>query len=241
MNDIYDVVERVLYKLDKLRAHYVAKHPECQFIAVFDNPSRMTFRHELLPEYKAGRTKHEELPELEASVVEAVKGADDWITIVAPEGSESDDVIASVVTQMKCKIYICSNDRDFHGLLEDGRVKIIKKSNTNVTTGKLELEEWNERTLYKEYGFLARSWIDYQLLVGGKDKVPGWKGVGKKTATELILACLDIDHIEPANCPVYLKKNQMESYAEFQRMLPRLRAVQTLKCDSKLPEITGVC
>ena len=237
MNDIYDVVERVLYKLDKLRAHYIAKHPECSFIAVFDNPSRSTFRHELLKEYKAGRTKHDELPELEASVVEAVSNADDWASIVAPKGYESDDVIASITKQSKCKIYICSNDSDFNGLLEEGRVKIVKKSNTNVETHRLELEEWNEKTLWDEYGFLAYSWTTYQLLKGGKDNVPSWVGVGHEKAMELILKCVDIENVDVDDCAVNLNKTQVASYEKFKLWLPILKQIRTLRDDLELPEI----
>ena len=148
---------------------------------------------------------------------------------------EADDVIASLAKQHEGKVIIHSRDRDMHACLEDGRVTICKKSNTPEKGAALELEYLTEKMLLKQYGFLAESWTDYQILVGGKDNVSGWDGVGSKKAVELIRACVDLETIDVNACPVALNKTQVESYEEFRKHLSVIRQVRTIRTDLALP------
>ena len=120
-NDEYDVVERVVRKLDDLvpfmesflkTANVAGPY---YFVAVFDRPKpRDLFRTYLLPEYKQSRTKHDGLDEIEAAILAAVKQCDRWLSVVAPPLMESDDTIASLAHQWPGNVMIYSQDRDFH-------------------------------------------------------------------------------------------------------------------------------
>ena len=240
-NDEYDVVERVVRKLDDLvpfmESFFEAANVAgpYHFVAVFDRPKpRDLFRSYLLPEYKQSRTKHEGLDEIEAAILAAVKQCDRWLSVVAPPLMESDDTIASLAHQWPSHVMIYSQDRDFHQCLVDKRVSILKKANKPDVGSDFEMELFTARTL-AETGLRPEQWVDFQTLKGGKDDVPGWDGVGDKKAMELItwggdLALVDLDENAPS-----LNKTQRESYPRFSVDLDRLRRIQTLRNDLPWP------
>ena len=103
----YDVSERTLYRMDKLRSHFLTLGQDCTFVAVFDNPSRVLYRKLLVPSHKADRTKDEGLSEAEAATMAAVQNDQDWHSVVAPSMFEADDVMASI-----CLLYTSPSPRD---------------------------------------------------------------------------------------------------------------------------------
>lgn len=236
VDDVYDVSERCLHKLEALRAWFLDESDfDGQFVAVFDNPTRELLRKGLFEGYKSGRTKHDDLPEIEASVLEAVSNDQDWKTIIARDGYEADDEIGSIAKQYQGKVVIHSADRDYHACLEDGRVVILKKANVNLESKALEMDWFTERDLYREYGILSDYWADFQILIGGKDSIPGWDGVGPKKATELIVNRCDVTTIDVNDPPVKLNKKQIETYESFRELYPKIKAVRTIKTDLPLP------
>ena len=108
VDDGYDVSERTIYRMEKLRMLFSAKFPGCTFVAVFDNPERTLFRKQLYPKHKAGRTRDDGLDEAEAATMVAVKRDQDWHAVVAPQMFEADDVMASMARQYKGKVLILS-------------------------------------------------------------------------------------------------------------------------------------
>ncbi len=138
-----------------------------------------TFRHRILKEYKAQRpeTPDEIIPQIE--VIKDLTEA--WgIKVVAEPGYEADDILASAATLAResgIPAILVTSDKDIMALIDD-RVKVL-----NVADEKL----YDREAVLKKYGVLPEQIPDLLALVGDPtDNIPGVKGIGKKTAVELL-------------------------------------------------------
>ncbi|MEK9173830.1 MAG: DNA polymerase I [Patescibacteria group bacterium] len=151
-------------------------------IATFDLPGG-TFRDDLYDEYKSHREQapddlYTQIPIIK-EMVEAF-----GIPIYEKEGFEADDLVGTLSVQAKAKGYdviIVTGDTDTLQLVDD-QVKVFtmrKSIKDTVLYGPAEVET--------KYGFLPSQLIEYKGLAGdSSDNIPGVKGVGAKTATDLI-------------------------------------------------------
>lgn len=151
-------------------------------ICVFDAKGK-TFRHELYPEYKAKRQK---APDDLARQVEAMKTIllALGISVLEAEGYEADDLIGSIVDmagKVPMKSVVVSGDKDILQLVDE-RVTVLANKK-----GISEVEVMDPKKVYDTWGVWPENIIDLLALMGDtSDNVPGVKGVGKKTAQELI-------------------------------------------------------
>jgi len=142
-----------------------------------------TFRDEMYADYKATRAKmpDELAPQLDRiqQVVQAFN-----LPVVTAEGFEADDILGTLATRAAREgldTLIVTGDTDAFQLIgPDVRVLTSQR-------------KWSETKIYDEaairerYGLEPCQLIDYKALVGDtSDNVPGVKGVGEKTATQLI-------------------------------------------------------
>src|SRR5687768_17944907 len=95
-------------------------------VVAFDRPEP-TFRHDLVSDYKAGRSEAPDILRqqlgLVRQVVETLK-----IPIVEIAGYEADDVIATLATQARDRgddVLIVTGDRDAYQLVEDPHVRVL--------------------------------------------------------------------------------------------------------------------
>jgi DNA polymerase-1 len=151
---------------------------------VFDAGS--SDRHVLYPDYKATREK---MPtELEASIprvrqiVEAFR-----IPVLELDGYEADDVIgtlAAKAVEEGLETVIVSGDKDFYQLIRDG-VCLLNPGRGGPTAVE---EEWvDTRNAHERLGVPPHRVVDYLGLIGDTaDNVPGVRGIGPKTAIQLI-------------------------------------------------------
>ncbi len=96
------------------------------------------------------------------------------------DGFEADDIIASASRKFsEYKICIVSSDKDLLQLVDLNRVKQFDPAK-NILIGPKEV--------FEIYGFGPEKINFYHSLLGDStDNIPGAKGIGKKTATELVL------------------------------------------------------
>jgi DNA polymerase-1 len=152
------------------------------YIAVVFDTKEPTFRHKKFRDYKATREKMpEEMVAQYPRIIELVNAF--RIPIIEKSGFEADDVIGTLATQAEkrnIETYMVTGDKDFMQLLSSLiRMYVIR-------AGK-DVEIWNENTVLERYGFSPQQVIEFLALTGDKsDNVPGVKGIGDKTATELI-------------------------------------------------------
>src|SRR6478672_6188705 len=152
--------------------------------------SGLSFRHETYPAYKATREKLTE--ELQADsdrgmtriceLLEAYK-----IPIVSLRGCEADDVIGTLVVkglEQKLNVVVVSGDKDFQQLVRPG-VWLLNPGRggpAGVEEHWVSVENASERL-----GVPPQHVVDYLALVGdSSDNVPGVRGIGDKTACELV-------------------------------------------------------
>ena len=142
-----------------------------------------TFRDEMYAEYKATRAKmpDELAPQLDRiqQVVKAFK-----LPVVTAEGFEADDILGTLAARAArdgLEVLIVTGDTDAFQLIgPDVRVLTSQRkwSDTKI---------YDEAAVRERYGLEPHQLIDYKALVGDtSDNVPGVKGVGEKTATQLL-------------------------------------------------------
>src|SRR3954463_5934712 len=158
----------------------------------FDRPEP-TFRHELVAEYKAGRSEAPDILRqqmgLVRQVLEALK-----IPMIDAAGFEADDVIATLATQAKEKgdeVIVVTGDRDEYQLVEDPCVKVLYNRR-----GVSDYVLYDEAGIKDRTGVTPELYPQYAALRGDpSDNLPGVPGVGEKTAAKLINTYGDIDGV----------------------------------------------
>ncbi len=156
-------------------------------ILVFDS-GRDSFRNEIYPNYKANRP---EAPEDLKPQFEIVREAAIALNLEPIEviGFEADDIIASyakVAKQEGFKVTIVSIDKDLMQLVDDD-INMYDPMRDRVITSK-EVQE--------KFGVMPHQVLDVLALMGdSSDNIPGAKGIGIKTAAELINQFGDIDNL----------------------------------------------
>ena len=197
---------------------------------VFCYDSKVSFRRELDPSYKANR---DERPVEISALLETVKGIarDHEIDNVEVEGFEADDVIASITETIlphNQRVLIASSDKDLRQLLVPKQVsqmtKIVHGPPAKGTYFKAE-------TLWERYQLTPSQWVDYQALVGdATDNIKGCPGIGPKAAEKLLRAAGTAEGHFSCETPAKLNKTQqanLESFVAYgldqNRQLVRLR------------------
>jgi DNA polymerase-1 len=152
--------------------------------------SGLSFRHETYPEYKATREKlTEELQsdfdrgmERICALLDAYR-----VQIIALPGYEADDVIGTLARQaltQDVNVVVVSGDKDFQQLVRPG-VWLLNPGRGGpgaVEEQWVSIENGSERL-----GVPPALATDYLALVGDtSDNVPGVRGIGDKTAAELV-------------------------------------------------------
>ncbi len=152
------------------------------YIAVAFDKGR-TFRDDKYAAYKSTRQKMpDELAGQMDRIFQLVQAFD--IPAITAEGYEADDILGTLArraAQDKLDALIVTGDTDAFQLIAK-RVKVF-------TSGRM----WNDTATYDEaaikdrYGLTPKQLIDFKALKGDtSDNVPGVKGIGEKTATQLL-------------------------------------------------------
>jgi DNA polymerase-1 len=150
-------------------------------IVCFDTP-KPTFRQELLEEYQAHRPHAPDEFKVQIPYIRSLLDAA-GIARLEKDGFEADDVIGSLATRFKneAKIYILTGDKDIMQLV-NGNITVITPQ---IGFSKSNLYTPDE--VQKKLGVLPEQIPDYKALAGDpSDNYKGVKGVGPKTASELI-------------------------------------------------------
>lgn len=172
-------------------ARLVTDRRPTRLVACLDEDWRPAFRVAAVPSYKAHRV-----------AVEAADGAEDVPDTLAPQvpvimevldalgiaragapGFEADDVIGTLTARADVPVDVVTGDRDLFQLVDDSRkVRVLY---TARGVGKHEVVD--DTVVKEKYGVPGRSYADLAVLRGDpSDGLPGVKGVGEKTAAQLI-------------------------------------------------------
>ncbi|WP_305091555.1 DNA polymerase I [Prescottella sp. R16] len=150
--------------------------------AAFD-VSRQTFRAEAFPEYKANRSKTPDEFKGQVEIAKDVLAAM-GIPVMAIEGFEADDVIATLTTQATAlgyRVLVVTGDRDALQLVTDDVTVLYPRK------GVSDLTRFTPEAVEEKYGLTPQQYPDYAALRGDpSDNLPGIPGVGEKTAAKWI-------------------------------------------------------
>ncbi len=196
--------------------------------------SGMSFRHEVYPAYKATREKlTDELQNDFNTGMERIKQLLDAyrIPVIALPGYEADDVIGTLArqsTEQGLDVVIVSGDKDFQQLVRPG-VWLLNPGRggpANVEEQWVSVENGAERL-----GVSPDHVTDYLALVGdSSDNVPGVKGIGDKTARDLVMQFGDLEKIIAA-APTLTKKRPREALMEQAAAARLSKELVTIKQD----------
>ncbi|MEO7040974.1 MAG: DNA polymerase I [Gemmatimonadaceae bacterium] len=200
--------------------------------------SGLSFRHERYPAYKATREKLSE--ELQSDFdrgmdrVSALLAAY-GIPIIALEGYEADDVIGTLVrksVEAEMNVVVISGDKDFQQLVRPG-VWLLNPGRggpASVEEHWVGVENGAERL-----GVPPSFVTDYLSLVGdSSDNVPGVKGIGDKTACELVA---QFGHLEEilAHAAELTKKRPREALLAHAENARLSKELVTIRDDLPVP------
>ena len=160
----------------------------------FGSDWRPQFRVDLLPEYKSHRVATADSPpdEVEPQLViiaEVLRAI--GISIANAEECEAEDVIATLTTRFAGPIEIVSGDRDLFSLVRDPRILVLY-----TLRGVTELAHVDQAWVHAKYGIPGDRYLDYAILRGDpSDGLPGVRGIGEKSASELLRRYGSLDGI----------------------------------------------
>ena len=197
-----------------------------------------SFRHRTYPEYKATREKlNAELQQDFDRSVERIEQILDafGVSVVGVEGFEADDVIGTLATAASARglqAVIVSGDKDFYQLIGPG-IALLNPGRGGPAAVE---EHWVDQANADErLGVPPERVVDYLALVGDtSDNVPGVKGVGEKTALELLKTFGDLDAILAGADRISGKRAReaVQQHAELARLS---RDLVTIRRDVPLP------
>ena len=192
-----------------------AAHPNDSFICIFD-ASRISFRQDIYPAYKANRT--ETPPDLISQSYLVREGvASMGIPVLCIPGVEADDVIATLAHE-NCTATdatrIITSDKDLMQLVSDCVFLYDGMKQREIRTPEV----------FEKFGVRPDQVIDVQSLMGdASDNVPGVPGIGPKKAAELIgqFESLDglyshLDEVKNERIRNLLRENRDSAYISKQ-------------------------
>jgi DNA polymerase-1 len=172
-------VANAVYGFTMFLARYIADEHPTHIGVAFDRHFNGSFRNAIYPAYKAQRDASP--PELEAQVdpALAVTKAIGMATFI-DETHEADDLIATIIEQTDRKdvhYVIVSSDKDLAQLVND-RTTLYDFARK---------QRYDAAAVVEKFGVRPEQMTDFLGLAGDSvDNIPGVKGVGPKTAAQLL-------------------------------------------------------
>lgn len=182
-----------LYGLSSMLMKIITELKPDYLIACYDLPEK-TFRHKAYDAYKAGRKKTDT-----ALISQLINSREIFEAFGVPmydaPGFEADDILGTITEKFKSnrniRTIIASGDMDTMQLVKGNEVQVytLKKGINDTVL-------YNEDKVKERFGFEPKLLPDYKGLRGDpSDNIIGIKGIGEKTATELIKKFQTIERI----------------------------------------------
>jgi DNA polymerase-1 len=173
-----------------------------QAMAIAFDLGEATFRHEADETYKADRkeTPEDFIPDL-ANLHDLLNGFN--LPIFTAPGYEADDVLGTLaqrVTAAGYKVKILTGDRDLFQLIDSEKeITVLNFSPDALKRSTNSITEFEAEQVKEKMGVLPSQIVDFKALCGDKsDNIPGVKGIGEKTAVQLLNTYGSLDNIYAA-------------------------------------------
>ena len=169
-----------------------------------------TFRHLKYEGYKATRNGMPEELAAQMPIMKEVLAAMN-IPIYTAQGWEADDIIGTVgriCGEEDWECVIVTGDRDSLQLIDDHVTVLLETTKGNIRFDKAKFLE--------EYGFEPKKLIDLKALMGdSSDNIPGVKGIGEKTAKNLLMEFGSLDGVYENLDSKVIKPKQRENLTNY--------------------------
>ena len=217
-NAVFGFANILLRIVDELSPDHAA--------AAFDLPGP-TFRDELYEPYKAHRDAPDDaLVAQFGRIRELVEVL--GIPIYELESYEADDMLGTLARQAEAEgfdVWLVTGDRDALQLVTP-HVRVLS---SNPRTGQPLI--YDEAAIEKRWGIKPGQVVDFKGLQGdSSDNIPGVRGVGEKTASNLLASYADIDdiyaHLDDIRPAIRRRLEGQEEVAHLSRRLA------TIVCDA---------
>lgn len=165
------------------------------YLAIAFDLAQPTFRHEADATYKADRTETpQDFIEDITNLHQLLEGLN--IPVVTCAGYEADDVLGTLAKQAHeagYQVKILSGDQDLFQLIDpENQITVLHLS---PGKGKTSIEFKTEQVIEK-LNVKPSQIVDYKALCGDQsDQIPGVRGIGKKTAVQLLSEYSSLDQI----------------------------------------------
>lgn len=183
-NAVYGYALTLFSVLEKIKPEYI--------VATFDLAGP-TFRHEQYDQYKATRKKADDDLYVQIPLVKEMLQAFN-IPIYEKKGFEADDIIGTIAKDEKI-------DSEIEKLIVTGDLDALQlvDENTKIFTLRKGINDtviYDIERVKDRYNLSPSQIIDYKSLKGdASDNIPGVKGIGDKTTTELLLEYKTLDGV----------------------------------------------
>ena len=224
VNAAYGFTNAVEIMRDRYQPDYMA--------VAWDLPGK-TFRHEAMKSYKGTRKKKE--PELYAQI-DYIKDILNVYNIpsLTAEGMEADDILGTFAKKYgpksDLKVLILTGDMDALQLV-DKDVEVVA-----FVKGMSETKTYDEKAVKERYGLVPDQLIDLKAMMGdSSDNIPGLAGVGKKTATDLLVEYGSIENIYKAIAEDKIPEKFAKKFRGQEETVKLMQKLGTIIQDVKLP------
>jgi len=186
-----------------------------------------TFRHKKFKEYKAKRVKApQELYDQIPKVKEVVQSFN--IPVFAATGFEADDLIGTISRKVDSNVekIILTGDMDTLQLIND-HTKVY-----TMSRGITDSIIYDKKAVTGRYDLKVEQLIDYKALRGDpSDNIPGVRGIGEKTAVELLKNFKTLDGVYKNLDSKKIKDRIKELLKEHKKDAFLSKELATIKCD----------
>jgi DNA polymerase-1 len=196
-----------------------------EYLGVSFDLAAPTFRHDLFEDYKAHR------PEIPEDLIQQIPKIKEFLKIMnVPiyelEGYEADDILATLAKkaeQQDMKTVIVSSDKDLLQLVSDKVVTLSERMGHKVV--------YTPEKVKEKYGVTPEQIQDFLGLVGDtSDNIPGIKGIGEKTASELLQQYGSLEEV--LKHPEAIKnKSRRENLEQGKEMALKSKELATVRTD----------
>jgi 5'-3' exonuclease len=177
--------------LDMVTRLWLSRRPD-DVIHAYDHEWRPVARTDIYPGYKSNRPPDPDgLPD-QFSMLRQVLDLT-GMTQVMTRGWEAEDAIGALCAEAESSdlLEIVSGDRDLIQLVCDPVVRLL-----STVRGVSDLAEFDEAAVLEKYGVPASRYAEFAMLRGDpSDALPGVRGVGEKTARELVRTYPSLDEL----------------------------------------------
>ncbi|MEO0118208.1 MAG: DNA polymerase I [candidate division WOR-3 bacterium] len=157
----------------------ILKERKIEYLACVFDSKAPTFRHKIFLEYKRLRPEAPSDLRYQIPIIKEICEAY-GIKVLEVSGYEADDVLCTLAKRLKnmgCKVYIVATDKDLFPIVDEDI--IIYDTYKEIF--------YDQKKIKEKYGIEPEKISDYLALVGDKiDNIPGVKGIGEKTAVEIL-------------------------------------------------------